>query len=451
MRILGWVFLFCLPLLPLALWAEEEVKQTWTLQECIDYALAHNITIRQNRVSAESSRDQEATAQAALFPTLSGSVSQRIVNRPNSTNGTIISGDNITSSESKTSYNGNYGLDLNWTLYNGGKRMNQIRQQKLNTQVADLAVGECMNSIEESIIQLYAQILYALESVKMNESTLMVSQKQYERGEVLYQAGSIASSDLAQLEAQVSNDNYQLVMSQNSLADYKLQLKQLLELDGDFEMNIEVKELENESVLRPLPLKEDVYQTALTLRPEIQSGQLSIDLAELSVKEARAGYLPTLSLTAGIGTTHSNGNDFTFGEQMKRNWNNSIGFTLSIPIYDRRQTRGAINQAKYQRQTRTLDLLERQKTLYKTIENLWLEAHSAQQQYVAASQKLKSSETSFALVSEQFNVGMKNTVELLTEKNNLSSAQQETLQAKYMALLHAGLLRFYQGEKVNLF
>ena len=102
-------------------------------------------------------------------------------------------------------------------------------------------------------------------------------------------------------------------------------------------------------------------------------------------------------------------------------------------------------------QTCQLDLLDNKKTLYKTIENLWLAANSAQQQYVAASQKLKSTETSYSLVSEQFNVGMKNTVELLTEKNNLLSAQQETLQAKYTAILNAGLLRFYQGEEINLF
>ena len=122
-----------------------------------------------------------------------------------------------------------------------------------------------------------------------------------------------------------------------------------------------------------------------------------------------------------------------------------------IPIFDKRQTKSSINKAKLQKQTSQLDLLDNKKTLYKTIENLWLAANSAQQQYVAASQKLKSTETSYSLVSEQFNVGMKNTVELLTEKNNLLSAQQETLQAKYTAILNAGLLRFYQGEEINLF
>lgn len=451
MKQISYIFLSCLLLLPAGLKAQDDTQKQWTLRECIDYALENNITIRRNRVSAQSSQEDVKTAKADFLPSLNGSVSQRIVNRPNTANGTIISGDNITTSESKTSYNGSYGIDANWTVYNGGKRVNTLKQQTLNSRIAELAVNESENSIEENITQLYVQILYSAEAVKVNESTLKVSQAQYERGQELFNVGSIASSDLAQLEAQVSSDNYQLVTSQATLQDYKLQLKQLLELDGDFEMALYLPELDDSSVLVPLPAKDDVYNTALGIRPEIQSGKLNIESSDLNIKVARAGYIPTLSLSAGIGSTNANGNDFSFSEQIKQNWNNSLGLTLSIPIFDKRQTKSAINKAKLQKQTSELDLLDQQKTLYKTIENLWLNANSAQQQYVAAVQKLKSTQTSYDLVSEQFNVGMKNTVELLTEKNNLLSAQQETLQAKYTAILNAGLLRFYQGEDINLF
>lgn len=451
MRPISYILFACLLLLPTGMRGEGEISRQWTLRDCIDYALENNITIRRNRISAESAQEDVKAAKGDLLPSVSGSISQRIVNRPNNTNGTIISGDNITASESKTSYNGSYGIDANWTVYNGSKRLNTIKQQQLNNRIAELAVDESENTIEESITQLYVQILYSAEAVQVNESTLEVSRKQFERGQELFNVGSIASSDLAQLEAQVSSDNYQLVLSQTTLQDYKLQLKQLLELEGDAEMDLYLPELDNSSVLSPLPTKEDVYQTALSLRPEIQSGNLDVEASALGIKVARAGYIPTLSLSAGIGSTNANGNDFSFSEQIKQNWNNSLGLTVSIPIFDKRQTKSAINKAKYQKQTSELNLLDQQKTLYKTIESLWLNANSAQQQYVAASQKLKSAETSFSLVSEQFNVGMKNTVELLTEKNNLLSAQQETLQAKYTAILNAGLLRFYQGEEINLF
>lgn len=422
----------------------------WDLQTCIDYALSHNITIQRNRISVESSEEDLKTAKSALFPSLNASISQRIVNRPNTENGTIISGDNITTSQSKTSYNGSYGIDANWTLYNGGSRLNTIKQNELNQRIASLAVSESENSIQESIAQIYVQILYAAEAVKVNETTLEVSRAQFERGKQLHEAGSLSQADLAQLEAQVSNDNYSVVTSQATLQDYKLQLKQLLELDGELEMNLYLPTLDDEDALAPLPSKADVFRAALSLRPEIESGKLNIEAADLDIKIARSGYIPSISLTAGIGSTNANGNDFTFTEQIKQNWNNSLGISVSIPIFDNRQTKSAIRKAKLQKQTSQLDLLDEQKTLYRTIETLWLDANSAQQQYAAAREQVKSTQTSFDLVSEQFNLGMKNTVELLTEKNNLLIAQQQLLQAKYMAILNRQLLNFYQGQDITL-
>ena len=323
MKQISSLLLSCLLLLPAGMNAEEDAPKQWTLRDCIDYELEHNITIQRNRISAESAQEDVKTAKADFLPSLSGNISQRVVNRPNSARGTIISGDNITTSESKTSYNGSYGIDANWTVYNGNKRVNTVKQQKLNNSIAELNVEE----IEESITQLYVQILYSAEAVKVNESTLEVSRKEFERGQELFNVGSIASSDLAQLEAQVSSDNYQLVTSQATLQDYKLQLKQLLELDGDIEMDLYLPQLSDSNVLIPLPEKDDVYNTALSLRPEIEAGKLNVESSDLSIKMARAGYLPTLNLSAGIGSTNANGSDFSFSEQVKQNWNNSLGLT----------------------------------------------------------------------------------------------------------------------------
>ncbi|MDE5759877.1 MAG: TolC family protein, partial [Bacteroides sp.] len=231
---------------------------------------------------------------------------------------------------------------------------------------------------------------------------------------------------------------------------YKLHLKQLLELDGEAEMDLYIPVVNPENVLSPLPAKGDVYQAALALRPEIEVARLNVQASDLDIKIARAGYLPTLSLTAGIGTNHINGGDCTFNEQIKQNWNNSLGVSLSVPIFNNRQTKSAVEKAKLQKQTSQLELLDSQKELYRTIENLWLNANTARQQYDAATEKLKSTQTSYDLIQERFNLGMQNTVELLTEKNNLLSARQEMLQAKYMAILNRQLLRFYQGEKLSL-
>ena len=398
----------------------------WDLQSCIDYALQQNISIRRNRINAQSTQVDVKTAKAALFPSLSFSSSQNLVNRPYQESSSIISGSEVLKSSNKTTYNGNYGLNAQWTVYNGSKRLKTIEQEKLNNRVADLDVATSENDIEQSIAQVYIQILYAAESVKVNENTLQVSEAQRDRGKQLLDAGSIARSDYAQLEAQVSTDRYQLVTAQATLQDYKLQLKQLLELDGEQEMQVYLPALGDENVLSPLPTKTDVFRSAVALRPEIEASKL------------------------GIGTNHTSGSDFTFGEQVKNGWNNSIGLSISVPIFNNRQTKSAVEKAKLQYQTSQLTLLDEQKTLYKTIEGLWLDANSAQQRYAAAIEKLHSTQTSYELVSEQFNAGMKNTVELLTEKNNLLQAQQELLQSKYMAILNTQLLKFYQGDKITL-
>lgn len=427
----------------------QEVK-TWTLNDCIRYALEQNIQLQQNRLSLEESKVDVKTAKAALFPSLSFSTGHNMTNRPYQETSSMVSGTEIISSSNKTSYTGSYGLNAQWTVWNGGQRLNTIKQQKLNKETAELTVNEQENTLQEEITKLYVQILYADESVRINEGTLELSKAQYERGKELLAAGDISKSELAQLESQVSNDNYQLVTAQTSLENYKLQLKQLLELDGDREFTLAIPELDETNVLSPLPAKTDIYNTALALRPEIQSSRLNIQSADLSISMAKAGYLPNVSLTAGIGTNHTTGSDFTFSEQVKRGWNNSIGLSVSLPIFSNRETKSAVEKAKIQRESRQLDLTNAQKELYRTIETMWLDASSAQQQFVAADAKLKSSQSSYELANEQFKLGMKNTVELLTEKNNLMSAQQERVQAKYMAILNRVLLEFYAGNQIEI-
>lgn len=422
---------------------------TWTLQRCIYHALEQNIDIKMDMINAESAGIDEKTAKAAFLPSLNASIGQRIVNNPFSDTNTIIDGDQITSSTAKTNYNGSYGIDASWIIYNGSKRINTLKQQQTARETAELTVEQSKNAIIENIIQLYIQILYANEAVNINRSTLEVSTEECRRGEELLNAGSISKADYAQLQAQVSNNKYLLVSSQSNLENYKLQLKQLIELNGNETFDVETPDINDSDILVPLPDKNEIYNSALALRPEIKAGQLDLQQSDLAISIAKADYIPTLSLSAGIGTNHTNGSDFTFAEQMKTNWNNSIGLTLSIPIFNNRQTKSNVQKAKLQKQNSMLQLTNQQKELYKTIEGLWLDAKNSQMQYEAAEDKVSSTQTSYDLVSEQFNLGMKNTVELLNEKSNLLNAQQEMLQSKYMSLMNIILLNFYKDGTIT--
>lgn len=431
------------------LYAQEASKQ-WSLQDCINYALEKNIKLQQDKIALEESDVDVKTAKASLFPSLSFNTGHNVINRPYQQNSSTVSGTEIISSDSKTTYNGNYSLNAQWTLWNGGRRLNSIKQQKTTRDIASLSVSETENMLQEEITKLFVQILYADESVKINKSTLETSEANFKRGEELFKEGSISKADLAQLESQVGNDQYQLVTSESTLRNHKLQLKQLLELDGTDEMTLALPTLSDEQVMKVLPSQADVYQTALTTRPEIQSGQLSIDNAKLGIKTAKAGYMPTISLSASSSSTTNSASTNNWAQQMKYGWNNMIGISLSIPIFDNRQNKSNVQKAKLQYSNSQLNLATKQKELYSTVETLWLDALNAQQQYAAADTKLKSSQTSYDMVSEQFTLGMKNTVELLTEKNNLQSAQQQRLQAKYMAVLDRALLDFYAGNKIEL-
>lgn len=432
----------------LSLSAQED-KQ-WTLEDCINYALEKNIQLQQNKISLQESEEDVKEAKAALFPSLSFSTGHNVVNRPYQENSSTVSGTEIISSDSKTTYSGNYGLNAQWTLWNGNQRLNNIKQQKTNREIAQLTVAETENMLKEQIAQLFIQILYADESIAINKGTVEVSRATYERAQELFKEGSISKADLAQLEAQLSNDEYQLVTSESTLRNYKLQLKQLLELDNTKEMSLVLPHISDEHVMELLPSQTDVYQTALATRPEIKSSKLDIDNAKLAISSAKAGYMPTISLSASTSSTTNSSSSNNWTQQMKYGWNNMIGLSLSLPIFDQRQTKTSIRKARLQYDTTQLNLINAQKELYYTIESLYLDALNAQQQYVAAETKLKSSQTSFDMVSEQFNLGMKNTVELLTEKNNLLSAQQQRIQAKYMAILNRTLLNFYAGQEIEL-
>lgn len=425
-------------------------QQRWTLNDCIQYALEKNIQLQQSRISLEESEVEVKSARAALFPSLSFSSGHNVTNRPYQENSNTVSGTEIISSNNKTTYNGNYGLNAQWTIWNGNKKQNTLKQQKGNRDIAELNVAETENLLQEQITQAFIQILYAEESVKINESTLEVSQANYNRGVELLKAGSISKVDLAQLEAQVSSDRYQVITAQNSLRDYKLQLKQLLELDGTEEMVLELPQLNDEDVLVPLPEQTEVYRQALLLRPEIQSGKLAVDNSKLGISIAKSGYYPTLSLSASTGSNTNSASDKNWGSQMKYGWNNMIGLNISIPIFDNRQNKSAVEKARLQYSSSQMELINKEKELYQTIESLWNNANNAQQEYVAADSKEKSAQVSFDLVSEQFKLGMKNTLELLTEKNNLLSAKQQRVQAKYMAILDRTLLHFYSGQKIEL-
>ena len=411
----------------------QEASKTWTLQECLDYAYQNNIQVRQSRNNQLSGIEDTKQAKAALFPSLVASTTQSYTNYPSS---------EVTDNNS---YTGTYGITAGMTIFEGDKLRTEVKRQKVQNQMDALSVEESVNDIRIAIVQAYMQCLYAADAVRINRSTAEASKAQRDRAEEMLRTGSISRVDFAQLQSQYSSDEYQIVVAGSTLDNYKLQLKQLLELDIMEEMNPAVPGVKEENVLKALPPKNEVYETALKVMPQIRRGELGIEAAKLEEKSARAGFFPSISLSASVGTGHMSNNDFESGSQIWNRFNENVGLTLNIPIFSNRKNRTAVNKAKIALNDSYLEWTSLQKELLRNVESAYLDAVSAQAQYLSAREKEKYARESYELTNEQFRVGVKNTVELITAQNEYSAAQQQVLQAKYLTLLSIELLNIYQG------
>ena len=421
----------------------------WTLRQCIDYALENNISLQKTRLQRLSSMEDVKQSQAALLPSLNFGTTQNMTYNPwPQTGRAVVAGDQVQTSVDKIYYNGSYSLNANWTVWNGNANRNTIKANKIAAEKAALDSATTANSIQEKIAQLYVQILYSIDAKKVNESILATSKTNEQRGMEFVQQKKMSKADLAQLSAQRAQDEYNVVQAESSIRDYKRQLKQLLQITDDEEFDIEVPTTTDEMALQDIPELQGVYVSALAIRPEIQNAQLGIASSELQVKIAKAGRMPTVGLNAGFSTSTTSMNTTAWGTQLKNNFNVGAGFNVSIPLFDQRQTKTAVNKAEIQKQSYMLDLKDQQTTLYSTIENYWSQALTNQNMFKAAQESRRSAEESYHLLSEQFKYGLKNTVELLTGRDNLLKAQQSELQSKYLTVLNLDMLNFYKNGKM---
>lgn len=425
-------------------------QQTWTLQDCIDYALKHNIQVQKNRINEERGEVSLWQDKGTLLPSLSFNTNQGVGYRPFTEVISIVQGDQVTSTRSNVTYQGTYGLNANITLWNGGINHKNIKAQELQNRITALTTEQSELTIQEQIAQFYVQIMYTREAEKVNEQLLTTAQSQYNRGVEMMAQGQMAKADVVQLEAQLNSAKYSVVNTKTQLANYKRQLKALLELDLNTPFDITGNIPTDEQVLSLVPSAQEAYSKALEMRPEIKSAELSIEAANMQLDIAKRGFLPTIGASASLGSNHSTGSKNGWGEQMKTNLNMSAGINFSVPIFDNRRNMTNVKNAKLQQVTSKLDLQDKKNTLSNTIEQYWLNANNGQQNYIAAKSRAKSQEASYELLNEQFQNGLKNTVDVLQGRDNVISAEQDMLQSKYMALLYIQLLKFYTGEKLEL-
>jgi outer membrane protein len=414
---------------------------TWTLQDCINYASQHNISVNSLRLSAQSSQQDLLQSKASLFPSVTGSVSQSLVNSKDAD--PVVGG-----FATQASFSGNYGISSSVTLYNGGYLKNNIKSKDLSVQIANLNVQETQNDISLSIAQAYLNILLAKENRVSLDAVLNSSKEQLTQGQIKYKAGSIARKDLVQIESQVASDAYNLVNAANTVRLNMVSLKQLLQLPTTYALNIATPDTITISQSAPALL--NALEDAVNTRPEIKNKDLSIQLAQVELEKVKAGRKPTVSLNAALATGYSNNQAYHYFTQLNNNFYQSLGVTVSIPIYSRRTNKTNIEKSKITIEQARLSLLDTKTTLSQQVEQAYINWQNATAQYNAAETQLNASKESYDISNEQMRLGAMNIVEWQQQKSSYVQAVQAFVQAKYTALLYSKVYAFYAGKGLSM-
>ena len=423
-----------------------QAKQ-WSLKDCIDYALANNISLQKTQLTKASAQEDYLQSKAALLPSLNASTSQSVNYTPWVASGIRSDGFSRASID-KVYYNGTYSVAGNYTIWNGNKNKNQVKLNKLVAEAAELDSATQAVELQEQIATLYVQILNSTEAIQVNKESYKSSLENEERGKEMVKIGKMSQADLAQLTAQRAQDEYNIVQAESNVKDYKRQLKELLQITSDEAFDINMPNTTDAMALDAIPALNGVYAAALENRPEFKTFQNQLAQNDLTIQIAKAGKLPTISANAGVSTSSTSMNNKAWGTQLKTNFNMGGGISISVPLFDNRSTKTQVNKALIQRESIQLDLKNQQTQLYSTIEKYWLQASTNQSQFKAAKVSTESAQTSYNLLSEQFKLGLKNIVELRTGKDNLLKAKQNELQAKYMTILNLNILKFYKDGHI---
>ena len=420
---------------------EADSAKTWSLQDCINYAVEKNLTVIDATYDEQSAQLEYKQSKNNRLPNLTGSASQSL------TNGTSI--DPITSRYlTQQIHSTSFGLSSQMTLYQGGQMNQQIQQNKLVVDQNSQYVQEAKNSVTLSITEAYLTALYYKEAVKVAENNLEASQKEYEQAKGLTEAGSMARKDMLDAQSQVASNRYNIITAKNNLATQLLTLKQLLELQPQEDFQIK-DPIEDETPIETIPSSYDVYSIALEQMPEIKAARMNLSIGEYDIKMARANYLPTLSLSGSLGTGYSNTQDYDFAQQMDLNFNQRLGLSLSIPIFNRFSTKTNVQKAQISLYKTQIQITTAEKTLYQKIQTAWQNAVSARDQLIAAEAASDAAKEAYDLAKQQFELGGISTLDLVTSQNTYTNAKQNYLQAKYMSIMYAQLLQFYQGNTIS--
>ncbi len=451
-----------------------EAQQAWTLQECITYALSHNISVKQSELNTESSKENYQQSIASFFPSLNGNASQ------NYYYGRSI---DPTSNQFTTNQvrSNNFSLSSSIPLFEGFQLQNSLKQSKLNYQSSQYDLEKIRNDISLNVVTFYLQVLYNRELLNSTQEQVNATKGERDKTQRMYELGSVSKGNFLDLEAQYSTDEVRLITAQSQFDQSVLSLTQLLELDSTNNFTVVQPVVDVPSAVIVESDVNKVYSAALNTQPDIKSSEYKVMSAEKGLSVARGGRYPKLSFGGSLSTNYSSaaqtflGADAgplpiigytadtipvysifptstphygtkSFKDQLNDNISKSIGFNLSIPIFNAWSTKTNIAHARINLQQTRLNHEATKKSLYKSVQQAVADANAAYKKYTANDKSVQSLQEAFNYNNQKFSLGLISTYDFLLSKNNLAKAQADLLQAKYDYIFRIKILDFYQGK-----
>ncbi|MCF6347635.1 MAG: TolC family protein [Flavobacteriaceae bacterium] len=420
----------------------------WTLKECVDHALEHNLSVKRAGYTAELRKEDITTAKGNFLPGASASASQNF-------NFGSFFDPSSNSRVSRDNRSNNFSLNASVTLFNGFSNKNSLLQSKTSYEASKLDLEKMKNDISLNIVNSYLNVLFNKENLKIAQAQVVISKQQFERTEELVDAGVQPKGNLLEVEATKVNDENSVVTAENNLALSLLDLSQLLQIPNQG-FDVEEIPVNINSVALLYNNTAEIFSKAVENQPEIKSAELALQNSETGIKIAKANYLPTLSLNAGMNTVYSHRQgfkddvnspifQFPFFDQLDNNFGQFYGFNLNVPIFNRGQVKANVNRAKINQEISQVNLDDTKRALREAVERAYINAKATLKEYEAAEKSVKAQEQSFTFAQERYSLGATNSFDFEQVRNRLVNAQSSLIRAKYNFVFRTKLLEFYYG------
>lgn len=427
--------------------ANLSAQHPWTLRQCIDYALEHNISIKQQELANQQQEIQLSTARSSRLPSLSAGMSQ------NFSFGRGLTADNTYTNTNTSSTSFSLGTDV--PIFTGFQIPNTIKLERLNLKAATADLETAKNSLRVNVAQAYVEILYDMEISEAAHRQVSIDSFQVVRLTKLLENGKVSAVEVSQQQSTMAQSALSATQADNNLNMALLTLSQLLELpspDGFSIARPDEKMLEESLSAELITTPDEIYALAVQTRPEIEAEEIRYEGTDRSIKIAQSGYYPQLSFSAGMGTNYYRTSGFkadSFSKQLDNNFSQYIGLSLSIPIFNRFSTRNQIRSAKLNRLNQQYKLDNTKKTLYKEIQQAYSNGINAYKKYESSKVAEASAKDAFTLVTAKYENGKANITEFNESRNNWLSSVSNLIRARYEYLYACKLIAFYKGAELS--